>query len=94
MEKVKILDTNYLIIKNENEAVIKEEIEKLYTDYFQDFDYLVGDWAYNHLRLKGFNNKDNPNFKDINDISKVDEYLKNYCAYGCHYFILEKEVEK
>ena len=60
-------------------------------DYFLPFDYIVGDWAYGKLRLKGFNSKTNANFKDYNDVDKIEEYLNNYCAYGCKYFILSKE---
>jgi len=31
------------------------------------------------------------NFKKINDKENIKEYLKNYCAYECKYFILKKE---
>ena len=62
-------------------------------EYFNDFDYIVGDWAYGKLRLKGFNDKKNKNFKPINDYQNVDSYIKDCCAYGCKYFILKK-IEK
>ena len=29
----------------------------------------------------------------INDYRKIDEYMKEYCAYGCKYFIL-KRIDK
>ena len=29
-------------------------------------------------------------FKDINDFSKLDDYIKNYCANGCKWFYLKK----
>lgn len=60
------------------------------TDFYDDFDYVVGDWAYGKLRLKGFNEKTNKKFKPYNDFSKVDEYIEQKCAYGCKYFILKK----
>ena len=91
MEKVKLLDQVYSIFRNEKDGFVFEEVEKVITDYFLDFDYILGDWSYGKLRLKGFNRRRNPNFKDINDIDKVDDYLKNYCAFGCKYFILAKE---
>ena len=28
--------------------------------------------------------------RDINDFENVDKYIKENCAYGCKYFILEK----
>ena len=92
MEKVKLLDQTYSIFKNEKDGFNLEETEKIITDYFKDFDYILGDWSYGKLRLKGFNSRRNPNFKSINDIDKVDDYLKDYCAYGCKYFILAKDV--
>ena len=91
MEIVKLLDQNYLVFRNEKDGFVLEEVEKVITDYFLDYDYILGDWSYGKLRLKGFNSRTNPNFKDINDIDKVDDYLKNYCSYGCKYFILAKD---
>ena len=90
MKEIIINDIRYHVLENIREALNEEELEKKITDYFQDFDYIVGDWAYGRLRLKGFNNKQNVNFKQINDIDKVDGYIKEFCAYGCRYFIIAK----
>ena len=81
----------YLVMKEEKDAIDLEALEKGLTDYFLDFDYVVGDWAYGKLRLKGFNSKTNPHFKEMNDIDKVEEYIRDYCAYGCRYFTIGKE---
>jgi len=91
--QITINDRKYEIIKNEKDAIDKEVLEQKLTEYFYDFDYVVGDWAYGKIRLKGFNEKGNKNLKPINDIKNVDEYIKKYCAYGCKYFIL-KNIEK
>ncbi len=91
MEYIVINNQKYLVMKNEKDGIDKEELEKKLTDYFDSFDYIVGDWAYGKLRLKGFNSKTNPKFKDINDIDHVDNYLKLYCAPECRYFILSRE---
>lgn len=88
---MKIFDKEYKLKENYNDAFNLEEFLSKCTDYFSDFDYIVGDIAYGKLRLKGFNKKDNKNFKNINDFSKIDKYIKENCAYGCKYFILEKE---
>ena len=90
---MEINNKQYELIKEEkngfDESVVKEKL----TDYFDGFDYIVGDWAYGKLRLKGFNDKKNKGFKKINDYTQVDKYLKEKCAYGCRYFIIKK-VEK
>ena len=83
----------YELIKNEKSGYDEDVIKEKLTDYYNEFDYIVGDWAYGKLRLKGFNNKTNKNYKPYNDYSKVDDYITNRCAYGCRYFILKK-IEK
>ncbi len=89
--KIKILDYIYEVKTDTKEAFNREEFESKFTEYFYDYDYIVGDYAYGKLRLKGFNKKNNKNFKMINDYSLLEKYLKENCAYGCKYFILEKE---
>jgi uncharacterized protein YutD len=88
-----INDKKYEVIKNEKEGLDEEVLKEKLTDYYDGFDYVVGDWAYGKLRLKGFNEKKNKNFKPYNDYSKVEQYLNDKCAYGCRYFIIKK-VEK
>ena len=85
----KMNDQEFKLIKDNN-GFYKEEVESKLTDYFDEYDYIVGDWSYGKLRLKGFCDKNNKLFKDINDITKVDDYIKNLCAYECKYFIIKK----
>ena len=89
-KKIEVNGKNYEVVEDNREALDLEVLQEKLTDYFDDYDYVVGDWAYGKLRLKGFNDKDNKNFKKINDSEKIDEYIENYCAYGCRYFVLKK----
>lgn len=88
---MKVFGLEYKLIENYRDAFNEEEFLSKCTDYFKDYDYIVGDIAYGKLRLKGFNKKDNKSFNSINDFSKVKDYIKNNCAYMCKYFILERE---
>lgn len=90
MREIVIKNMKYHVLKEVKDSIDIQILEEKVTDYFIPFDYIVGDWAYGKLRLKGFNSKTNKNFKPINDIDKVDEYLKKNCAIGCKYFILAK----
>jgi len=91
MKKEIILEsTNYLVIENKNDCLNLEELKEKYTDYFYDYDYILGDYAYNKLRLKGFCDKKNSKFNKINDIETKDRYLKELCAYECNYFLIKK----
>lgn len=94
MKYITVQNQKYFVMKNEKDALDIEQLEERYTEYFHSYDYIVGDWSYGKLRLKGFNSKTNPNFKAINDIDKVEDYLKKFCAYDCRYFILSKENEE
>ena len=90
--KNKINDIEYKLIENYRDCFdLNETIEKMNdTDYFNDFDYILGDYSYEKLRLKGFYKNTNKNVKNINNYDKIKEYINEYCSYGCKYFILEK----
>ncbi len=92
--KVEVNNNVYKIIKDYREAFDEDMFKEKCTSYFEDYDYIVGDIAYSKLRLKGFNNKNNKNYNKINDYQNVEKYIKENCAYGCRYFILEKINEK
>ena len=90
-KKITLNDIEYEVIKEYRDGFEEEPVIERTTDYFVDYDYIFGDWAYGKLRLKGFYNKDNKEVKDINNIEKLDDYIKNNCAYDCRYFLLEKK---
>lgn len=90
MKKYVINNKEYELIKDKNEIFNLEEVESLVTEYFDDFDYILGDMSYGKIRLKGFNDKKNKNYKKINAIEMLDEYLEKYCAYNAKYFLLKK----
>jgi uncharacterized protein YutD len=90
MEKIMINEIQYEVIVNERDAIDKDILKEKITDYFDNYDYIVGDWAYGKVRLKGFYDSKNKNCKKFNDIAHVDDYIKNNCAYGCRWFELKK----
>ena len=90
MKKVKVDNIEYEIIENSRDCFDEEEFINKCTDYFYDFDYVVGDIAYDKLRLKGFYEDDNKKSTDINKISTLNKYLKEKCAYGCKYFVAKR----
>lgn len=95
MEKIiEIENKKYKLIKNYRDAFDEEMFKERYTEYFYDFDYIVGDIAYSKLRLKGFNNKNSKNYNKINDYNNLEKYIKENCAFDCRYFVLEKVNEK
>ncbi len=83
-------NNKYIIEKDANVIFNYEELKEKITDYFLDYDYILGDMSYNKIRLKGFNDPENKKCTKINDINNLETYLKDYCAYGCKYFLLKK----
>ena len=90
MKYVILNDKKYELIENYNEGYVQEETESKLTEYFDNYDYVVGDWSYGKLRLKGFCKETNPICNKINNFNTKDSYIKNSCAYGCKYFVLER----
>ena len=92
--KIEIEKNTYELIKDYKNDFDKEEFENKCTDYFYDYDYIVGDIAYGKLRLKGFYDSKNKKANNINNYKNVDKYLKENCAVDCKYFIVKKDVTK
>lgn len=90
---IEIRNIEYKIIKDFGETLKQIDLNEVVTDYYDNFDYIVGDWAYGKLRLKGFYNNENKMVKDHNNFQNVDKYIENSCAYGCKHFILEKIIK-
>lgn len=86
---IKINNKTYRLVEEYKNAFDLEVVKEKLTDYFDDFDYIVGDWAYGKLRIKGFCKKENKRYRPINDFTKKQDYLKNYCAPEAPYFVLE-----
>ena len=91
MNKIVLESNEYEIIKDYKNGYNKEELEEKYTDYFNDFDYIVGDWAYGKLILKGFYDKKNKKCKEFNNIENLSLYLKENCAFDCSYFVAKRK---
>lgn len=87
---IEVENIRYKLVKNYRDAFNKDEFVNKFTDFFAQYDIIVGDIAYSKLRLKGFNNKGNKNFNKINDSKNIEKYIKENCAYDCKYFIIEK----
>ena len=89
---IEVNNNKYELIKNYKDAFNEEEFLSKCTDYFYDYDYVVGDIAYGKLRLKGFYDETSKKANKINNFKYIENYLKNYCAHDCKYFIVKKTV--
>lgn len=93
MKIIEINEKKFELLEDVRGAYEEDALKEKLTDYFDPYDYIVGDWSYGKLRLKGFNDKSNKNYNKINAFEGVKDYIQNYCAYGCKYFVI-KRIDK
>lgn len=88
LNQVKSEGIELTLVTNHKDAFDVLAFEQRFSSLMLKFDYIVGDWGNEQLRLKGFYKED----KDVSKsqkISRLQDYLLEYCNYGCAYFVLE-----
>lgn len=88
---IQIGSNTYQLVKEHKNGWNPEAFRNRYSEVLDRYDYIVGDWGYNQLRLKGFYKEHNAkgNNKEAS-IAYLQDYLDEYCNFGCAYFIVEK----
>ncbi|MFZ4450832.1 YutD family protein [Salibacterium aidingense] len=65
-----------------------------YSEVLNKYDFIVGDWGHNQLRLRGFFDDSRKKVSYDSKISTLHDYLLEYCNFGCAYFVLKKIREE
>lgn len=84
----------YELLQEHKNAWNAEAFKERYSEILERYDYIVGDWGYGQLRLKGFFREASPRASKDSMISGLQDYLQEYCNFGCAYFILERKQSK
>ncbi|RPA61252.1 DUF1027 domain-containing protein [Aerococcus agrisoli] len=90
-EQLSINGQIFTIQENFNEAINIEAIADRYMDILDTYDYVVGDWSYEQLRLKGFYADDAKIGTLEQKIKHLPDYLIEYASFGAAYFVLAHE---
>ncbi|GGG76315.1 YutD family protein [Paenibacillus radicis (ex Gao et al. 2016)] len=61
-----------------------------YSEVLERYDFIIGDWGYNQLRLKGFFRDNHMKATKESAFSGMTDYINEYCNFGCAFFVLEK----
>ncbi len=88
---ITIDEWEFEIVKEFRDGFNEEALLARYSDVLLKYDYILGDWGYGQLRLKGFFEDRNQKATYETKISTIQDYLYEYCNFGCAYFILEKK---
>lgn len=94
METIEVDGVVYQVVTNVKEGWKPEFFQKRFSDILKKYDYIVGDWGYNQLRLKGFFHDRHPKATVNTKISYLEEYINEFCNFGCAYFVLKKQTQK
>lgn len=90
-EHIQVKSQLYRLVVNYREGFQLEAFEKRYQELFEKYDFIVGDWGFEQLRLRGFYQVNQRKVARDQTILFLDDYLKEYCNFGCQYFVLAKE---
>lgn len=92
-EMIAVNHQHYEIAQNVRGGWNEEAFRKRYSEILNKFDYIVGDWGYDQLRLRGFYEDHNRKASFDTKISTLSDYIYEYCNFGCAYFVLKKISE-
>jgi uncharacterized protein YutD len=84
---------SYELVTNFRDGWNQEAFRQRYSDVLERYDFIVGDWGYNQLRLRGFFKETNPKATRETSAVSIKDYIQEYCNFGCRYFIVEKTGE-
>ncbi|BAU26832.1 uncharacterized protein YutD [Aneurinibacillus soli] len=87
---IRVQDNVYELVEEHKEGFKPDVFKERYSDILSKFDYILGDWGYGQLRLKGFFEDTNRKAPYDARLSFLDEYILEYCNFGCSYFLLKK----
>lgn len=91
MALIHIGGKSYELVHENRDGWNAEAFRNRYSEVLEKYDYIIGDWGYNQLRLKGFFQDGNGKATKDSTFSYASDYINEYCNFGCAYFVLEKK---
>ncbi|WP_238404175.1 YutD family protein [Paenibacillus paridis] len=90
MALIHIGGKSYEIVHENRNGWNPEAFRDRYSEVLERYDFIIGDWGYSQLRLKGFFRDNHQKATKDSTFSGMSDYINEYCNFGCAYFILEK----
>ena len=84
----------YEWVEDHRNGYNEDAFKARYSEILNKYDYIVGDWGYGQLRLRGFFDDQNQKASFDTKISTLSEYLYEFCNFGCAYFVVKKVKNK
>ncbi|MFV0559057.1 MAG: YutD family protein [Enterococcus sp.] len=80
----------YKLVANYREGFDSAKLGERFSEVLARYDYVVGDWGYEQLRLKGFFETSNRRALPEQRIDTLEDYLYEFCNFGCAYFVIQR----
>ena len=87
---VTINNLQFELVEEYREGFKEDAFKARYSEILNKYDYIVGDWGYGQLRLRGFFDDQNHKSSYDTKISTLTEYLYEFCNFGCPYFVVRR----
>jgi len=84
------LSENYTVLKEFRTEFNPEQFNEKIVQVLLKYDFIVGDFADDHLRLKGFYRDKRRDVEPNKRASKIEKYIRESCNYMCPHYVLEK----
>ncbi|GGG88658.1 DUF1027 domain-containing protein [Staphylococcus pragensis] len=85
---IKVDQQYFELIEDYRDCFDEELFASRYSDILDKYDYVVGDFGYDQLRLKGFYKDSNKKSEISKRFSSIQDYILEYCNFGCPYFVV------
>lgn len=87
---IQVDDLRYRLVADHKAGFQADALAAVYVELLAKYDYIVGDWGFDQLRLRGFYAEGHRHANRDQYISTLADYLYEFCNFGCAYFVLEK----
>ena len=85
----------YVLVKNYRDGFRTDKLKERFSQILTKYDYIVGDWGYDQLRLRGFYESGSKKGTPSQNIDRLMDYLYENCNFGSAYFVLHNlDVQK
>lgn len=87
---IRVQGQRYELLEDFRDGWNEEAFKERYSEVLNKYDYVVGDWGHEQLRMRGFFENDRKKVPHDFKIGTLEDYLLEYCNFGCAYFVLKK----
>lgn len=89
-QELMIEGASFTLLEERGEALDVESLAARYSPVLESYDYILGDWSHEQLRLTGFYADEVPGVFFDKKINMLEDFLAEYCSFGCRYFLLAR----